>query len=314
MNRFGSDKPDMRFGLEIVDFSEDFRNSEFKVFAGAVASGGAVKAFNAKGLANITQGELKHLEETAKSLGAKGLAFIKSENGEWKSPILKFLSEEERETLKTKLEVADGDIVFFAAGSWESACNILGRTRLEAATLLEKRGGELREPKDWKFLWVIDFPLMMHDEEEGRYVATHHPFTSPVEEDIPLLETDPKKVRGQHYDIVLNGVELGGGSIRIHQSDLQKKVFEDILKIPADVVQSRFGYMLEAFTFGAPPHGGIALGLDRLVAILAGRESIRDVIAFPKTQKGQDLMTDSPGSATEKQLRDLKIKSISEDA
>ena len=152
------------------------------------------------------------------------------------------------------------------------------------------------------------------DEEEGRYVATHHPFTSPVEEDVPLLETDPKKVRGQHYDIVLNGVELGGGSIRIHQPDLQKKVFEDILKIPADVVKSRFGYMLEAFTYGAPPHGGIALGLDRLVAILTGRESIRDVIAFPKTQKGQDLMTDSPGSATEKQLRDLKIQSIEEEA
>jgi aspartyl-tRNA synthetase len=314
MNRFGSDKPDMRFDLEIVDFSEDFRNSDFKVFAGAVSSGGAVKAFNAKGLANITQGELKHLEETAKSLGAKGLAFIKSENGEWKSPILKFLSDSEQETLKSKLKVGDGDIVFFAAGPWESACNILGRTRLESATLLEKRGAKLRDPKDWKFLWVIDFPLMIHDEEEGRYVATHHPFTSPVEDDIPLLETDPKKVRGQHYDIVLNGVELGGGSIRIHQPELQQKVFEDILKIPADVVKSRFGYMLEAFTFGAPPHGGIALGLDRLVAILTGRESIRDVIAFPKTQKGQDLMTDSPGSVTDKQLLDLKIQSIEEDA
>ena len=155
---------------------------------------------------------------------------------------------------------------------------------------------------------------MMYDEEQGRYVASHHPFTSPVEEDVPLLETDPKKVRGQHYDIVLNGVELGGGSIRIHQPDLQKKVFEDILKIPADVVKSRFGYMLEAFTYGAPPHGGLALGLDRLVAILTGRESIRDVIAFPKTQKGQDLMTDSPGSATVKQLRDLKIQSIEEEA
>ena len=314
MNRFGSDKPDMRFGLEIVDFSEDFRNSDFKVFAGAVSSGGTVKAFNAKGLADITQGELKHLEETAKSLGAKGLAFIKSENGEWKSPILKFLSDAERENLGSKLSVEDGDIVFFAAGPWESSCNILGRTRLEAAALLEKRGAKLRDPKDWKFLWVIDFPLMMHDEEEGRYVASHHPFTSPVEEDVPLLETDPKKVRGQHYDIVLNGVELGGGSIRIHQPELQKKVFEDILEIPADVVKSRFGYMLEAFAFGAPPHGGIALGLDRMVAILTGRESIRDVIAFPKTQKGQDLMTDSPGSATERQLKDLKIQTLEEDS
>ena len=314
MNRFGSDKPDLRFGLEIQDFSEDFRDSNFKVFAGAVSAGGAVKAFNAKGLADLTQGELKHLEETAKSLGAKGLAFIKSEGGEWKSPILKFLSDEEKETLKDRLAVEDGDIVFFAAGPWESSCNILGRTRLEAATLLEKRGQVLRDPGDWKFLWVVDFPLMTHDEEEGRYVASHHPFTAPVEEDATLLETEPKKVRGQHYDIVLNGVELGGGSIRIHQPDLQKKVFEEILQIPSEVVESRFGYMLEAFTYGAPPHGGIALGLDRMVAILAGRESIRDVIAFPKTQKGQDLMTDSPGSATEKQLRDLSIKSLEEEA
>ena len=314
MNRFGSDKPDMRFGLEIQDFSEDFRESDFKVFAGAVQSGGAVKAFNAKGLADITQGELKHLEETAKSLGAKGLAFIKSEGGEWKSPILKFLSDAEQETLKTKLEVGDGDIVFFAAGEWESSCNILGRIRLEAATLLEKRGQKLRDPKDWKFLWVIDFPLMHFEEEEGRYVASHHPFTAPVEEDLPLIDSEPKKVRGQHYDIVLNGVELGGGSIRIHQPDVQKKIFEDVLQIPADVVKSRFGYMLESFEYGAPPHGGIALGLDRLVTILAGKESIRDVIAFPKTQKGQDLMTDSPGTATERQLQDLKVKSIVEDA
>ena len=314
MNRFGSDKPDMRFGLEIQDFSEDFRESDFKVFAGAVQSGGAVKAFNAKGLADITQGELKHLEETAKSLGAKGLAFIKSEGGEWKSPILKFLSDAEQKTLKTKLEVGDGDIVFFAAGRWESSCNILGRIRLEAVTLLEKRGQQLRDPKDWKFLWVIDFPLMHFEEEEGRYVASHHPFTAPVEEDLPLIDSEPKKVRGQHYDIVLNGVELGGGSIRIHQPDVQKKIFEDVLQIPADVVKSRFGYMLESFEYGAPPHGGIALGLDRLVTILAGKESIRDVIAFPKTQKGQDLMTDSPGTATERQLRDLKVQSIAENA
>ena len=314
MNRFGSDKPDMRFGMEIQDFSETFASSDFKVFAGAVQSGGAVKAFNAKGLADLTQGELKHLEDCAKSLGAKGLAFIKSENGEWKSPILKFLSDSEKETLREKLVVGDGDIVFFAAGPWESSCNILGRVRLEAATLLEKRGQTLRNPKDWKFLWVIDFPLMHFEEEEGRYVASHHPFTAPVEEDLEFLDSDPKKVRGQHYDIVLNGVELGGGSIRIHQPDVQKKVFEDVLKIPADVVQSRFGYMLEAFSYGAPPHGGIALGLDRLVTILCNRESIRDVIAFPKTQKGQDLMTDSPGEATDRQLRDLKIKSIAEEA
>ena len=314
MNRFGSDKPDMRFGLEIQDFSEDFRSSDFKVFAGAVNSGGVVKAFNARGLADITQGELKHLEETAKSLGAKGLAFIKSEGGEWKSPILKFLSDTEKDILKNKLEVGNGDIVFFAAGGWESSCNILGRIRLETATLLEKRGKQKRDPTDWKFLWVIDFPLMHFDEDEGRYVASHHPFTAPVEEDLSLIDSEPRKVRGQHYDIILNGVELGGGSIRIHQPDVQKKIFEEVLQIPSDVVKSRFGYMLESFEFGAPPHGGIALGLDRLVTILAGKESIRDVIAFPKTQKGQDLMTDSPGNATERQLRDLKVQSIAKDA
>ena len=312
MNRFGSDKPDMRFGMEIQDFSEDFQSSDFKVFAGTVQSGGSVKALNAKGLADVTQGELKHLEETAKSLGAKGLAFIKSEGGEWKSPILKFLSDMEKETLKNKLEVGDGDIVFFAAGGWESSCNILGRMRLEAATLLEKRGQQIRDPKDFKFLWVTDFPLMHFEEEEGRYVASHHPFTAPVEEDLPLIDSEPEKVRGQHYDIVLNGVELGGGSIRIHQPELQRKIFEEVLQIPPEVVESRFGYMLESFEYGAPPHGGIALGLDRLVTILAGKESIRDVIAFPKTQKGLDLMTESPGNATDRQLRDLKIQSTSE--
>jgi len=310
MNRFGSDKPDMRFEMEISDFSETFSASDFKVFSGTVQSGGVVKAINAKGLADLTQGELKHLEDTAKLLGAKGLAFIKSENGEWKSPILKFLSQAEQDTLRENLAVEEGDIVFFAAGEWESSCNILGRIRLESATLLEKRGKLQRSPTDWKFLWVIDFPLMTHDEEQGRYVASHHPFTSPVPEDLEYLDSDPKRVRGQHYDIVLNGVELGGGSIRIHQPAVQKKVFEDVLQIPTEVVQSRFGYMLEAFSFGAPPHGGIALGLDRLVAILAGRESIRDVIAFPKTQKGQDLMTDSPGKATDKQLRDLHVRSV----
>ncbi len=310
MNRFGSDKPDMRFALEIEDFTEVFRESEFKVFASAAQGGGVVKAFNAKGLADVTQGEMKHLEETAKSLGAKGLAFIKAENGEWKSPILKFLSEGEQANLREKLEVEDSDIIFFAAGDWEASCNILGRIRLESALLLEKRVKLKRNPTDWKFLWVIDFPLMTYDEEQDRYVATHHPFTSPVPEDANLLESEPRKVRGQHYDIVLNGVELGGGSIRIHQPDLQKRVFEDILKIPPDLVQSRFGYMLESFQYGAPPHGGIALGLDRLVATLAQRDSIRDVIAFPKTQKGQDLMTQSPGSVTDKQLRDLHVRSV----
>jgi aspartyl-tRNA synthetase len=307
MNRYGVDKPDTRFGFELKDFSETFKASSFKVFQGTVASGGAVKAMNAKGLADLTQGELKALEEVAKSLGAKGLAFIKVEGGEWKSPIVKFLSEAEKATLAGTLEVADGDMIFFAAAPWEKACAILGRIRLEVAALLQKRGKISLRPDDWKFLWVVDFPLMSYDEEKKSYVATHHPFTAPVPADAGLIDSDPKAVRGQHYDIVLNGMELGGGSIRIHQPSLQKKIFEDVLKIPADVVENRFGYMLRAFTFGAPPHGGIAFGLDRIVALLCGTTSIRDVIAFPKTQKGQDLMAGSPTSVTPKQLTELHI-------
>jgi aspartyl-tRNA synthetase len=310
MDRFGVDKPDVRFGLELVDLSVAFAASSFKVFAATVAGGGVIKAVNAKGLADVTQGELKALEDAAKSLGAKGLAFIKVEGGEWKSPIVKFFSEAEKAAITTQLDVADGDIVFFAAAEWEKACAILGRIRLDCAQLLQKRGLLTLRPDDWRFLWVVDFPLMSHDEEQGRYVATHHPFTAPVPEDEALLDSDPKAVRGQHYDLVLNGMELGGGSIRIHQPSLQKKVFEDVLQIPADVVESRFGYMLKAFHYGAPPHGGIAFGLDRMVALLCGTTSIRDVIAFPKTQRGQDLMAQSPTPVTPKQLRELHIQIV----
>ena len=308
MNRYGVDKPDLRFGLELADLTETFRASAFKVFQSTVASGGVIKALNAKGLAGITQGELKNLEDVAKSLGAKGLAFIKVEGGEWKSPIVKFFSEAEKAAIGGKLGLAEGDIVFFAAAPWEKACAILGRIRLEAAALLQGRGQMALRHDDWKFLWVVDFPLMTYDEDTKRHVATHHPFTSPVAEDAALLETAPEKVRGQHYDVVLNGMELGGGSIRIHQPALQKKVFEDVLKIPRDVVESRFGYMLKAFTYGAPPHGGIAFGLDRIVALLCGTTSIRDVIAFPKTQKGQDLMAGSPTAVTARQLKELHIQ------
>jgi aspartyl-tRNA synthetase len=310
MNRFGVDKPDVRFALELVDFTDTFRNSGFKVFQSTAASGGAIKALNAKGLADITQGELKNFEDIAKSLGAKGLAFIKIEGGEWRSPIVKFFTPEEKAELTRRLQVEEGDIIFFAAAEWEKACAILGRLRLESAALLQKRGKLTLRPDDWRFLWVVDFPLMSYDEAEKRYVATHHPFTAPVAEDTAFLDSDPKKVRGQHYDVVLNGMELGGGSIRIHQPALQKKVFEDVLKIPADVVESRFGYMLKAFTYGAPPHGGIAFGLDRMVALLCGTTSIRDVIAFPKTQKGQDLMAQSPTPVTARQLKDLHIQTV----
>jgi aspartyl-tRNA synthetase len=314
MDRFGVDKPDLRFGLEIQDFSKDFNDSGFKVFKGALDSGGVVKAFNAKGLADVTQGEMKALEESAKTMGAKGLAFIKVQNGEWKSPILKFFSEFEKSALQERLRLEDGDIVFFAATHWLEACHILGRVRLDCARLLEKRGLLERRWDDWRFLWVIEFPLMVYDEDVGRYASAHHPFTSPVEEDIPLLDSDQpediKKVRGQHYDLVLNGWELGGGSIRIHQPELQMKVFKEVLQLPEETIQDRFGYMLRAFEFGAPPHGGMAFGFDRLCTLLGNRSSIRDVMAFPKTQKAQDLMAGAPAEVTEKQLRDLHIRVV----
>jgi aspartyl-tRNA synthetase len=307
MDRYGSDKPDTRFEFELNDFSELFKTSSFKVFKNVTNSGGVVKALNMKGLADITQGELKSLEDTAKSLGAKGLAFIKVEKGDWKSPILKFFSEDEKAALKRDLQMEEGDIVFFAASEWDTACTILGRIRLNAAQLLVKRGKLKIDPKTYNFLWVVDFPLMLRDDETGKFAAAHHPFTAPLDEDIPLLETDPKAVRSKAYDCVLNGNEIGGGSIRIHDRSTQKKIFENVLAIPEDVVATRFGYMLEAFNYGAPPHGGIAIGFDRLVTILSGREVIRDVIAFPKTQKGQDLMANCPGPVEEKQLKDLKI-------
>ena len=309
MNRFGIDKPDTRFDFEIVDFSDTFADSGFKVFARMVERGGVIKAVNMKGLSDVTQGELKSLEEGAKSLGAQGLAFIKVQQGEWRSPITKFFSEAEKSTLSERLEIEDGDLVFFAADQWEKACTILGRVRLDAAAILAKRK-RLQIPSDrYDFLWVTEFPLVLFDPEEQRFVCAHHPFTSPVEEDIELLDSNPRSVRGQHYDLVLNGVELGGGSIRIHKPELQEKVFRKVLEIPEDVVQNRFGYMLKAFAYGAPPHGGIAFGFDRLVAILAGKTSIRDVVAFPKTQKGQCLMSQSPGEVDPRQLRELHIRS-----
>ncbi len=308
LNRFGSDKPDTRPGMELADFTEEFRGSQFKVFGGAVAAGGVVKAINAKGLACATQGQLETMTELAKSLGAKGLAFIKVENGEWKSPIVRFFTEAEKTALQTKLAVAEGDLILFAAGAWLTACEILGRIRLYAADVL-KAADQLAIPADrFDFLWVVDFPLLSFDKEQNRWYSSHHPFTAPVAEDIPLLKTEPRKVRGQHYDVVVNGVELGGGSIRIHQPDVQKMIFEEVLQIPPDIAQARFGYMLEAFRYGAPPHGGIALGFDRMIAILCGTPSIRDVIAFPKTAKGTDLMTDAPGAVDPKQLRDLHLE------
>jgi aspartyl-tRNA synthetase len=307
LNRFGIDKPDTRFAMELIDFTEEFRASTFKVFSGAIANGGVVKAINAKGLAGATQGQIETMTEYAKSFGAKGLAFIKVEGGDWKSPIVKFFSDIEKKALTDKLKIEEGDLILFAADQWLNACEILGRIRLYCAEVL-KGQGKLNIPvTQFNFLWVVDFPLLSFDKEQNRWYSSHHPFTAPVAEDVPHLKTDPKKVRGQHYDIVVNGVELGGGSIRIHQPDVQKTIFEEILQIPPDMVKARFGYMLEAFKYGAPPHGGIALGFDRMIAMLCNTPSIRDVIAFPKTAKGTDLMTDSPAAVEPKQLRDLHI-------
>jgi aspartyl-tRNA synthetase len=314
LNRYGIDKPDTRFGMELVDFTEEFKASTFKVFSGAITNGGVVKALNAKGMAGATQGQIETMTEYAKSFGAKGLAFIKVEKGadgatvEWKSPIVKFFNEAEKAALIAKLKIEEGDLILFAADQWLTACEILGKIRLYCAEVLKGQGKLVIPADQFNFLWVIEFPLLGFDREQNRWYSSHHPFTAPVTEDIPLLKTDPKKVRGQHYDIVVNGVELGGGSIRIHQPDVQKTVFEEVLQIPPEMVSARFGYMLEAFKYGAPPHGGIALGFDRLIATLCGTPSIRDVIAFPKTAKGTCLMTDSPSTVEPKQLRDLHIE------
>ena len=308
INRYGIDKPDTRFGMELADFTEEFRGSKFKVFSGAVANHGVVKAINVKGLACATQGQVDTMTELAKSFGAKGLAYIKVEGGEWKSPIVKFFSDAEKAALTSKLAIEEGDLILFAADQWLTACEILGKIRLYCADVL-KAQGKLSIPADrFDFLWVIDFPLLSFDKEQNRWYSSHHPFTAPVAEDIGFLKTDPKKVRGQHYDIVVNGVELGGGSIRIHQPDVQKTVFEDVLQIPPEETKLRFGYMLDAFRYGAPPHGGIALGFDRLIAMLCNTPSIRDVIAFPKTAKGVCLMTESPTPVTAKQLRELYLE------
>ncbi|HEV2692574.1 MAG TPA: aspartate--tRNA ligase [Verrucomicrobiae bacterium] len=308
LNRYGIDKPDTRFAMELVDMTENFKASTFKVFSGTIANGGVVKALNAKGMAGATQGQIETMTEYAKSFGAKGLAFIKVEGGEWKSPIVKFFSEAEKAALTTKLAIQEGDLILFAADQWLNACEILGKIRLYCADVLKTQGKLVIPADQFNFLWVIEFPLLGFDREQNRWYSSHHPFTAPVGEDIPLLKTDPKKVRGQHYDVVVNGVELGGGSIRIHQPDVQKTIFEELLAIPPEETKLRFGYMLDAFKYGAPPHGGIALGFDRLIAILCGTTSIRDVIAFPKTAKGTDLMTDSPAQVSAKQLRDLYIE------
>jgi aspartyl-tRNA synthetase len=308
VSRFGSDKPDRRFGMELVDLGEIFRESGFKVFRGALDAGGVVKAINAKGFAGITIGQADELTEIARLYRAKGLAFIKIENGQWKSPIVKFFSEVEKTALQSKLGIEEGDCVFFGADKWEIACEVLGRLRLRIAEIQDLLG-RARPPgtPKWDFLWVTDFPLFQWSPEENKWNAMHHPFTRPKTEDMPLFEAKKfPEIRAEAYDVVLNGVEIGGGSIRIHEPELQEKMFETLGISPEDR-QSLFGHLLRALRLGAPPHGGIAPGLDRIVMLICEEQGIRDVMAFPKNNRGMDLMTQSPADVDPRQLRDLSL-------
>ena len=307
MDRYGSDKPDTRFGSEIIKLDDLFANTGFKIFKSVLDSGGTVRGINCKGFATVTTGQMNRLNELAVQAGlpVKALAFIKLENGEYKSPLWKVFSEDEKKAVTERMDLQEGDVVFFVAGAWEMVSTVLGRTRLEVASMMDL----LKDSKALNFLWVVDFPLLAFSAEDQSWVAVHHPFTRPKAEDVPLLDAgDYGKVRAEAYDVVLNGYELGGGSIRIHESDLQAKMFS-VLGVTPEEQQIKFSHILEAFKFGAPPHGGLALGLDRIAMLVSGESSIREVIAFPKNNKAADLMTDSPTTVDFKQLRELYIQS-----
>ncbi len=307
MDIYGSDKPDTRFDMKITDLADVFGATEFKIFRSILDGAGVVRAINAKGFAGITTGQMNRLNEIAVQAGlpVKNLAFIKLEGGEYKSPLWKIFTEEEKANVTSKMNLEEGDIVFFAAGSRESVSTILGRVRSECAVMQELNN----DPGKFNFLWVVDFPLLAHDEERGHWVAVHHPFTRPHPDDIGLLEKgDYANVRAVAYDVVLNGYELGGGSIRIHEKDLQAKMF-GVLGVTPEEQQIKFAHILDAFRFGAPPHGGLALGLDRIAMLVAGEDSIREVIAFPKNNKGADLMAQSPCEIGMKELREVYVQS-----
>lgn len=306
MDRFGLDKPDLRFGLELKDVSDIVKTSGLKVFAGVVEKGGMVKALNAKGCVEFSRKEIDDLTEFAAVYKAKGLAWIKVKEDGWQSPIAKFFTDEEKDRLAKRIDMETDDLVFFVADQSKIANDALGHLRNHLAGKLK-----LIDENEFRFLWVTHFPMMEYDETEKRYQAMHHPFTAPLEEDYGLLKENPLAVRSRAYDLVLNGSEIGGGSIRIHQKKLQEKVFETLGMLP-ESYNEKFGFLLSALDSGAPPHGGIAFGLDRLVMILCGESSIRDVIAFPKTQKASCLLTNAPSETSRAQLDDLclRIKTV----
>ncbi len=303
MARFGSDKPDLRFGLEIVDVSEVVKGCEFVVFASALENGGAVRGINAKGQGGMARKKIDALVNFAKGVGAKGLAYIAiHEDGSIKSSFAKFMKTEEMDALIKAMDGQPGDLLLFAADRVKMVCDVLGALRLELAKVM----GLLEGNKEFKFVWITEFPLFEYSEEENRYVAMHHPFTMPMEEDLDMLETQPGKVRAKAYDIVLNGTEIGGGSVRIHQSDIQERMFR-ALGFTTEKAYEQFGFLINAFKYGVPPHAGLAYGLDRLVMLMTGSDSIREVIAFPKVKDASCLMTQAPSTVDEKQLEELAI-------
>ena len=308
MDRFGSDKPDLRFGMELKNVSDVVKGCEFAVFKGALENGGSVRGINAQGQGHMPRKKIDALVEYAKGFGARGLAYVAiSEDGTVKSSFAKFMKEEEMTALISAMDGKPGDLLLFAADRNKVVFDVLGNLRLELARQLD-----LLKKDDFKFLWVTEFPLLEYSEEEDRYVAMHHPFTMPMDEDLQYIDSDPGRVRAKAYDIVLNGVEMGGGSVRIHQADIQSKMFE-VLGFTPERAGEQFGFLLEAFKYGVPPHAGLAYGLDRVVMLMVGADSIRDVIAFPKVKDASCLMTEAPGQVDEKQLEELHIAVAAEE-